>query len=285
MSDTSPFQARSEYIPREPLRPSRYSWFFEQLKEFVAAIRFLSTLPLPGATQLFRMNATDGDEKIFSGSVYFPLVGLLLAAILWLVELVFGLHVSGLVLAALLVVVLVILTGGLHLDGLMDCCDGVFGGKNRADKLEIMQDSRVGSFGVLGGVCTLLLKFALLASLDVHLLPIALLTILPIARWNMVLAMYAFPGARSSGLGAYFRQTVTRKRVICASLLTLIIALLAGHIVVGLVLWISGALITLVVGEWVTHVLGGLTGDTYGAIAEISEVVLLFLFTLLHFWL
>jgi adenosylcobinamide-GDP ribazoletransferase len=193
--------------------------------------------------------------------------------------------VSGLVLSALLVVALVILTGGLHLDGLMDCCDGVFGGKNREDKLAIMRDSRVGSFGVLGGVCTLLLKFALLASLDVHLLPIALLTILPIARWNMVWAMYAFPSARPGGLGASFRQTVTRNRVICASLLALIIALLAGHIVVGLLLWISGALITLLIGEWVTHVLGGLTGDTYGAITEVSEVVLLFLFTLLHFWL
>jgi adenosylcobinamide-GDP ribazoletransferase len=281
MSETSPFRSGSQ----NPLRPSRGSWLFEQCKELVAAIRFLSTLPVPGATQLFRTSATGGDEKIFLGSVYFPLVGLLLAAILWLIILVFGLHVSGLVLAALLVVALVILTGGLHLDGLMDCCDGLFGGKSRDDKLAIMRDSRVGSFGVLSGVCTLLLKFALLAGLDVQLLPLALLTILPIARWNMVLAMYAFPSARSNGLGAFFRQAVTRRRVICASLLTLIIALLAGHIVVGLILWVSGALITLVVGEWVTHVLGGLTGDTYGAITEISEVVLLLLFTLLHFWL
>jgi adenosylcobinamide-GDP ribazoletransferase len=285
MSDTPPFWTNPEQTRRASWSPGRDARLLEQWKEFVAAIRFLSIIPIPGATQLFRTDANEADARVFSGSVYFPLVGLVLAVILWLVVLIFGSGVSGLVLAALLVVALVILTGGLHLDGLMDCCDGLFGGRNRKHKLEIMRDSRVGSFGVLGGTCILLLKFALLASLDRQQLPLALLTILPIARWNMVLAMYAYPGARASGLGTSFRQTVTRNRVICASILTLIIAVLAGHIVVGLIVLVCGALLTWAIGAYVTSVLGGLTGDTYGAITEISEVVLLLVLTLLHFWL
>jgi adenosylcobinamide-GDP ribazoletransferase len=285
MSGTPPFQSGPEPVPQPSWRSGRASWLLVQWKEFVAAVRFLSILPIPGAAQLFRTTIAEDDAKVFLGSAYFPLVGLLQAVILWLVVLIFGSYVSGLVLAALLVVALVILTGGLHLDGLMDCCDGLFGGRGRERQLEIMRDSRVGSFGVLGGICVLLLKFSLLASLNTYQLPLALLTILPLARLNMVWAMYAFPGARPSGLGAFFRQTVTRRRVICASILALIIAVLAGHIVVGLILFVCGALITWIIGEYATSVLGGLTGDVYGAITEISEIVLLLLFTLLRLWL
>lgn len=289
MSDIPPFQSEPERTFRNSKLSGRDAWLLEQWKELVAAIRFLSILPIPGATQLFRTDASEADGRIFSGSVYFSLVGLLLAVLLWLVALIFGSIVSGLVVAALLVVALIILTGGLHLDGLMDCCDGLFGGRSREEKLEIMRDSRVGSFGVLGGVSILLLKFALLASLDTHQLPLALLMILPLARWNMVLAMYAYPGARSGGLGMAFRQTVTRNRVIYASILTLvitlIIAVLAGHIILGLILFVCGALLTWIIGEYVTSALGGLTGDSYGALTEISEVVLLLLFVLLHVWL
>lgn len=285
MADSSSYHFEPEQPQRNSIMPGRDGWLLEQWKEFVAALRFLTILPIPGADQLFRTDASESTDRIFLGSVYFPLVGLLLGLLLWLVVFIFGSVVAGLVLGALLTVVLIILTGGLHLDGLMDCCDGLFGGGSREQKLEIMRDSRVGSFGILGGVGLVLLKFALLASLDVHQLPFALLTILPITRWNMVLAMYAYPGARAGGLGIAFRQTVTRKRVIVASLLTLIIALLAGHIIVGLILLVCGALLTWIISEYITTLLGGLTGDTYGAIAEISEVVLLLLFILLHAWL
>ncbi|GCF10123.1 adenosylcobinamide-GDP ribazoletransferase [Dictyobacter arantiisoli] len=283
MSETTPLHSNPEHPSPSPVGPTPDAWLMAQWKEFVAALKFLTTLPVPGATQLFTTGTADA--TLFVGSAYFPLVGLLLALILWLVVLIFGAQVSSLVLAALLVVALVILTGGLHLDGLMDCCDGLFGGTSRERKLEIMRDSRVGSFGVLGGVCLLFLKFALLASLDRYHLPFALLAILPISRWNMVLAMYAFPGARPSGLGEAYRRTVTRKRLICAAVLSLLIALLSGPILVGLLLWICGTLVAWITGEWITHVLGGLTGDVYGALAEFSEVVLLLLFTLLHVWL
>ncbi len=256
-----------------------WRWLFDQYREFVAAVRFLSTIPIPGSAKLY-----EGDSALIFGSAYFPLVGLLLALLLALVPFALGLYLPPLVLAALLVIVSVLLTGGLHLDGLMDTCDGIFGCRSRKRKLEIMRDSRVGSFGVLGGACVLLLKFALFASLNSHLLPLAMITVLPVSRWAMVFAVRQFPSARPDGLGATFRQTVSLPRLLVAALLSLVIALVVAHLI-GLLLWIAGTLVVALIAAWATHQLGGLTGDIYGTIAEVSEVILLLIFVVLRSWL
>jgi adenosylcobinamide-GDP ribazoletransferase len=227
---------------------------------------------MPGRTRLFE--SKDAAPPLLVGSAYFPLVGLLLGLLLWLLVLVFAPLVPQLALAGLLVVALVLLTGGLHLDGLMDTCDGLFGGATRERKLEIMWDSRVGSFGVLGGACLLLLKFAFFASLRERSLPLALLVTLPSARWAMVLALRIFPSARSTGLGAAFRQTVTTERLVLASIIALTIVLIVGQWI-GLIVWATTSATTVVLGFWITRSIGGLTGDSYGAIAEVVEVVAL----------
>ncbi len=248
------------------------SVFLSQYRELVAAVRFLSVLPMPGSMQIF-----DKDEaapRLVIGCEYFSLVGLLLALLLWFLVLILTPLVPQLALAALLVAALVMLTGGLHLDGLMDSCDGLFGGSTRERKLEMMRDSSVGSFGVLGGVCIVLLKFALFASLSIHALPLALLVALPSARWAMVLALRVFPSARPTGLGAAFHQAVTTKRLVLASIIALVIVLVAGQFI-GLLVWVTVTVTALVPGLWITRSIGGLTGDSYGAIEEVGEVVAL----------
>lgn len=255
------------------------TWYFDQYAELVAATRFLSVLPLPGVSQRFETSNTaeqTGVSRLKLGSAYFPCVGLLLASLLYLLQLLFGLLLPRLALAAVLVVALVLLTGGLHVDGLMDTCDGLFGGRTPERRLAIMRDSRVGSFGVLGGVCVLLLKFALFASVEPHILSLALFVVLPCARWAMVLALRVFPSARPGGLGATFRQSVTMSSLIIAGATALLLALIAGH-VVGALVWITATLMALLLGLWVTRLIGGLTGDSYGAIEEITEVVVLLL--------
>jgi adenosylcobinamide-GDP ribazoletransferase len=257
--------ARSDF--RQQLR--------NQYKEVVAAACFLSILPFPGNAQNF-FSSDEGEvqPQVVIGSAYFPFVGLLIAIVACILPFTIGsnLHLPSLVLAALVTVALIWLTGGLHLDGLMDACDGLFGGSSRERKLEIMHDSHVGAFGVLGSVSVLLLKFAIFASLTPNSLAIALLMVLPIARWAIVLAMYLFFSARSSGLGATARKTVTLPRLLIAGLTSLLIALIVGHLI-GLALWMAGTLVTIIVGTWTVYVLGGLTGDIYGAIAEVTEVV------------
>ncbi len=255
------------------------SIFLSQYMEFAAAVRFLSLLPVPGSTQLF--NKDEVAPRLVVGCEYFPLVGLLLALLLWLFVLILTPLVPQLVLAALLVAALVILTGGLHLDGLMDSCDGLFGGSTRERKLEIMRDSRVGSFGALAAICILLLKFALFASIRARSLPLTLLIALPSARWAMVLALRVFPGARPTGLGAAFHQVVTTKRLLLASIVALAIVLIAGQFL-GLIVWITVGITSLILGFWITRSIGGLTGDSYGAIEEVAEVVALLLLVMLR---
>lgn len=251
-----------------------------EYKKLVAAAGFLSILSLPGSKRLFTGRIVEASPLI--GEEYFPLVGLLLAGVLALLTLALTPLVPQLVLAALLVVGLVLLTGGLHLDGLMDSCDGLFGGLTRERKLEIMRDSRVGSFGVLAGACALLLKFACFASLGKHSLPVVLLVTLPSARWTLVLALRIFPSARATGLGTTFRQAVTPDKLALASALTLVIVLLTAQLS-GLIVWATITAAALVLGAWISRKLGGLTGDTYGAIAEVAEIAGLLAFVLLHF--
>src|SRR5947209_8332205 len=261
----------------------RFSWLWRgivnQYTEFAAAVQFLSVLPVPGSRQLFDKDVNAPRLRI--GCEYFPLVGLLLALLLWLLVLVLAPLVPQLVLAALLVVALVILTGGLHLDGLMDSCDGLFGGSTRERKLEIMRDSRVGSFGVLGATCLLLLKFALFASVSAHALPLALLIALPSARWAMVLVLRVFPGARTTGLGAAFHQAITTERLLATGIIALAIVLSTGQFI-GLLVWLAVTFTALILGFWITRSIGGLTGDSYGAIEEVAEVVALLVLVLVR---
>ena len=250
-----------------------------QYRELVAALRFLSVLPAPGSTLLYNKDETA--PRLVIGCEYFPFVGLLLAILLWLLVLLFSRLLPQLALSALVAVTLVILTGGLHLDGLMDTCDGLFGGRTRERKLEIMRDSRVGSFGVLGALCILLLKFALLASVPTHSLPLALLLALPTARWSMALALHVFLPARPTGLGAAYHHAITTRRLLITGLVALVIALLIGRLI-GLIAWITGSLVALLIGLYITKNIGGVTGDSCGAIDEIVEVATLLILVMLH---
>src|SRR5579884_1229914 len=159
--------------------------FLEQVRELTSAIQLLTIVPIPGSRQLFAMQ-DDTSSHVITGSGYFSLVGFLIGLITCLIPFLFN-ALPSFVLSALAIIVLVILTGGIHLDGLIDTCDGVFGRLDRASKLEIMRDSRVGSFGLLGAACMLLLKFALLGSLSVNLFFPALLIAPAISRWCVVL--------------------------------------------------------------------------------------------------
>ncbi|MBX5450192.1 adenosylcobinamide-GDP ribazoletransferase [Thermogemmatispora sp.] len=251
----------------------------QQYAELVAAVQFLTILPLPGRSLL--MSSRREKAALIVGSIYYPAVGLILGAILCLLAGVLAQHVPSLVLAALLVIAGVMLTGGLHLDGVMDSCDGLFGGIGRERRLEIMHDSRVGSFGVLGAFTLLLLRFAIFASLPLWGLLAALLVAPALGRWAMVLCGGLFPAARPDGLGAAFHQAITLRHLLLSGLSSVLIALLFAHLI-GLLVWFLCNLLVLCLGLAVTRSLGGLTGDICGALGEICEVCALLLFLLMH---
>ena len=185
----------------------------------------------------------------------------------------------------LLVVMLVALTRALHLDGFMDSCDALLGGFDRERRLAILHDPHVGAFAVIGVVCLLLIKVSALAGLPlagVERLPVLLL--FPcLSRWAMLLTMELYPYVRQNGLGTAFFDGGKRRvrwQLVFGFVFTLVVSVaLAGA--AGIVLLAVACAVAWGIGAWATKLLGGVTGDIYGAVNEVTEVAVLLLALLL----
>jgi len=173
---------------------------------------------------------------------------------------------------ALLLVTWVAITGALHLDGFIDCCDGLLVPKPAEQRLEIMKDSRVGAFGVVGAICLLLVKFSGLATLAPDERLGWLLMVPALSRWTMVWAAWRYPSARPDGLAVWFRQGLGWSHVVIAGGTTLLVALVFRGLS-GLITFAAVWLFALLFAAWVQRRIPGLTGDVYGAMNELSEVV------------
>jgi adenosylcobinamide-GDP ribazoletransferase len=237
---------------------------------YFAALAFLTVLPSPA-----RKSAGTNLGRTFP---YFPLVGLTIGVMLAVLNWLFSLVFAPVVVDALLVVSMIVVTGALHLDGLMDTCDGVLNPSSPQRRLEIMKDSRVGGFGVAGAIALLLLKFAALFSLSGDWRLLALLLAPVLSRWAMVYASIGFPyGRAQGGLGRLFLDSTGRWALITATIIAFILALLIGRMA-GLILMLSILVITYGLAKFVMTRIPGLTGDVYGATSEICETAVLLLF-------
>lgn len=209
-------------------------------------------------------------DELGRAETFFPLVGLLLGGVLVAVDTVLAAVAAPMVRDVLVIATLAVLTGGLHLDGLADTFDGLFGGHDPERRLEIMRDPRAGSFGVAALGLILLLKLAALGALDPAGRVGALLVAPCLGRWAIVLAMGSFPYARSQGLGLAFTRSQSRLHLAGAGALAAIVAGLAAGLA-GLLLWAGASAFVLLAGRWVSARLGGLSGDVYGAFCELVE--------------
>jgi adenosylcobinamide-GDP ribazoletransferase len=170
---------------------------------------------------------------------------------------------------------LLLATGGLHFDGLLDTCDAIFAQRSAAERLDIMRDHHVGAFAVAGGLIDLLLWWACSVDLTGPHHFAALLLMATTSRAGMVLAINLFPYARPTGLGRDFRDHASVGSAILNSLLAggLGYALLGWQGLVGASSGLAGAII---VGMLLMARLPGLTGDCYGAINEAAQIATLF---------
>lgn len=228
------------------------------------ALGLLTTIPVNLPTDL-----SAGDSG--RAAVWYPLVGLVIGALTWLSWTAAMAVFPPLVGAALALAVWVVLTGGLHLDGLADCCDGLLVSAAKKRRLEIMKDPHIGTFGVIGLVLVLFVKAATLASLQ----PVSSLGILlagSLARW-CILPAGLLPLARDSGMGADFVLGFRRPDIAWGMVIPFavafflgtpgIFAAVAGLSAMALLLWLANSRI------------GGVTGDVFGMIVEIVEAVVL----------
>ena len=236
------------------------------MRDLRAAFGFLTILPVAprNAIEMGRARA------------YFPIVGLALGAALAGLDYVARLALPAPVVGALLVAALLVLTRAIHLEGFLDCCDGLFGGYTPARRLEILRDTHVGAFAVAGGASLILLKWSLLSSIQDEIRP-GLLFVLPcLSRLGMLLTMAAFAYVREQGLGTAFQAGTARWHVPFGVAIALVASLaVLGY--AGLALVGGAVAVSLGLGRWISGMLGGMTGDAYGAVNEVTEVAVLML--------
>ena len=240
------------------------------MASLLAALSFLTIFPSPKSADL-------SQHVVSNSRAWFPLVGLLIGIVLVGLEWSLGHLFPPYLTAALLVVFLVIANRALHLDGLMDTCDGLFGGQTPERRREIMRDSSVGAFAVAGAGSVLLLKYGAILSLLSASLPgkeAALLVFPVVSRYAMVLQLMVYTYVRTPGLGSPFHGSDART----ASTVAAVIAALAAGILGGLggiLILAAICLFALALGQLAVRLIGGLTGDIYGATNELSEVAAL----------
>ena len=245
--------------------------------DLLVALQFLTILPV---------KRNFSSAQMGRATAYFPVVGLIIGAILLGLHYLLDFLLPGGIVNALLLAALVVLSGGLHLDGLADTIDGLAGHRTPERRLEIMHDSRIGGIGAVGLFLFLIVEYVALNSIPGRWMPFTLLLAPTVSRWAMVDAIFTYPYARPEGLGKAFKQGVSWIELLIASLVTMALAgilfQIAGLVVLAAVfIIINGAAL------YFKRQLGGLTGDTYGAVNEIALITVLLTINVLAFkhWL
>lgn len=235
------------------------------MKRFLAAIRFLTVVPIPGTWGT-------AEDDLVNSVPFFPVVGLILGMLAAGFAWVMGPLCPPMLIAALVIVLLIAFSGGLHMDGLSDTADGFLSSRSRERMLEIMKDSHVGAMGVIAIAASLLVKFAAVASLPpsfrwqtVLLMPLA-------GRCAIVLNMAMLSSARPGGLGALLCKRNHQ-----------VSALWSMAVLLGIAWWllrlpglaVAGAVFAMaLLFAWqCRRKIGGSTGDTFGAVCELCEIV------------
>lgn len=276
---------------------------------FFIALQFLTRLKI--------VNQTEWTMEDFGKSVAtFPYIGLIIGIFLTIIYFIFSQFLAPVPLMLFIVISEFLFTGGLHADGLMDTSDGLFSGREREKKLEIMKDSRIGSFGVVAFVFVTLLKWQLLTAIPIpEFIPIILIMMPLMSRYTLILSIRSYPYARKSGMGQAFAEyapkhviTWSTISILCMPLIICIIlaflyALALGvtsifsipfipfnmamfglaYTCIGLMeinifSMIISYIINRILNHYIVKQLGGTTGDTYGFVVELTEVLLILVY-------
>jgi adenosylcobinamide-GDP ribazoletransferase len=240
------------------------------MKGLIIALQFLTKIPI-------RPRLKIESEDLGKSMLWFPLIGLIIGGILVLVNVIASKFFSPLLLNILILLILIWITGAIHLDGFVDTVDGFSGGRTKEEVLRIMRDSSAGVIGIIGLICLLLLKLGLLQELKGNFKNQVLLLMPVMGRWSLVLTSFFSPYARKEdGLGKPFTEYVKLKEFAIATLLALIIGIIFLKFTC-LILLSSIFVVTFLAGRFFLRKIGGVTGDTLGAVNEIAEITCLFI--------
>jgi adenosylcobinamide-GDP ribazoletransferase len=240
------------------------------LDRLSAAFAFYTCLPVPTAKTLdFRGIARAA-----------PVVGVAIGLGMGAVDAGLGaVGIPSLPRSAIVVWIGVLITGGLHLDGAMDTADGL-AVPDRKRRLTVMADSAVGAFGAMAAIAILSLKITALAEIT-ELRWLVLAGIAAWGRWAQLLAILCYPYLKPDGKGRFHKDSIRSPQDLFPSLL-LVVSLSGLYGVLRPESWLAaaglglcGGAIAILTGAWFNRQLGGHTGDTYGAVVEWTETLLL----------
>ena len=246
----------------------------DYLTSLLGAIIFYPIIPLP-----------EHWPKSFQAIArWSPLIGLSIGALLAIIDILLdwiGFPIT--VRSALIIALGIYLTGGLHLDGVMDSADGL-AVTDKEKRLEVMQDSVTGAFGVMAGVMIIVLKVVALSAIIDHR-GWSLMVAYGWGRWGQLMAIALYPYLREQGKGAFHKKNIRLPQDILVGSIPLLFC--SGFMfylnlefwVQCLMMLVGCAVIALATGYYFYYQLKGHTGDTYGAIVEWSEALILCLFT------
>ena len=261
------------------------------MKGLLLLFTFMTRIPVPAKIDF-------DSQKLGKSLKFFPVVGLVIGLILSFIYCLIGkyLVISSLLIAVILVLVEVILTGALHLDGLSDTFDSIFSYRSKQKMLDIMKDSRIGANGAIALIMYFLLKVILLSSIidlsntfltwnsQIGSYATVVILITPmLARINPVLNAYVSPYAKASGSAKDFAENTNKLSVLIAVAISLIFSVVVGTGVFGVLNplhLVNIVAITMALGLYYSKLIdkkiGGLTGDTLGALLELSDIIILF---------
>jgi adenosylcobinamide-GDP ribazoletransferase len=245
------------------------------VRNFLRALSFLTILPV-GQNQL------SGERELARSMAFFPLVGLVIGLILSAGYYLFSLFLPRSITLWLVVGLLAFLTRGLHLDGFADTLDGLASGRSKERILEVMRDSRIGAFGVIGLILLIGGKYLALDQLSNASIPFSLILMAAMGRNAMVLICFRSPYARpGEGLAKPFTENLGYRETAISLATAFGIALLTvgvkGILVFSGIALFSGGYRYLFIKK-----LGGVTGDVLGGANELSELLCLVLLVILE---
>ena len=236
--------------------------------EIVVAFQFLTRIPMPST-------GFEADS-LSRATRFFPLVGLVVGSGAVLLQKLLMFHMSRPLVALIVLIYLVLITGCLHEDGLADTADGFGGGRTKDQILAILKDSRIGSYGATALVLSLLARYLLLASLPLEHFAAYVISSHVLCRWSSMPLSYFLPPAREEdGQGARIAKLTSLATLTFGSIFSF--AVVAFALRWSAVAPVLIAIFTFAVSGWFyARKIGGVTGDCFGATNQLTEIAVYF---------
>lgn len=241
------------------------------IESFLLMIQFMTRIPI-------NVNLSCEGEDFKRGAAFLPLVGGVIGSIQWIIYYLLIHKLPMIVVAVFVVLTGILVTGALHVDGLGDTCDGFFAFKGKDRIIEIMKDSRIGTYSCIALIFDILIKVSSLSCISDIRASLIIIVVPIISRAALITLAFIGKTAKKTGSGNLFIENVGKKEAIIAVSTALVLSYLLIGIKEGVILIAAALVLTYLFNKFCESKIGGITGDNLGANNEIIEMLTLVLF-------